>query len=60
MNEELRKFIEDSYVEMKAKLIKLNDGVKDGKMTAEDFVKQRKDMVDSYQKKRKEMENNEV
>tara|TARA_B110000495_G_scaffold155313_1_gene138622 strand:+ start:647 stop:829 length:183 start_codon:yes stop_codon:yes gene_type:complete len=60
MNEELRKFIEDSYVEMKEKLIKLNDGVKDGKMTAEDFVKQRKEMIELYQSKRKEMEKNEV
>lgn len=60
MKEELRKFIEDSYVEMKEKLIKLNDGVKDGKMTAEDFVKQRKEMIELYQSKRKEMEKNEV
>jgi polyhydroxyalkanoate synthesis regulator phasin len=60
MNEELRKFIEDSYVEMKEKLIKLNDEVKDGKMTAEDFVKQRKEMIELYQSKRKEMEQNEV
>jgi len=60
MKEELRKFIEDSYVEMKEKLIKLNDSVKDGKMTAEDFVKQRKEMIELYQSKRKEMEKNEV
>ena len=45
---------------MKEKLIKLNDGVKDGKMTAEDFVKQRKEMIELYQSKRKEMEKNEV
>lgn len=60
MNDEIREFIEQSYKEMKEKLIELNKVVQSGKMTPEDFVKKRKEMIDSYQTKRKEMEKDEV
>lgn len=60
MNDKIREFIETSYNEMKESLIELNKGVQEGKITAEDFVKQRKTMIDSYQNKRKEMESDEI
>jgi hypothetical protein len=60
MNDKIREYIEDSYNEMKEKLIKLNKVVQEGKMTPEDFIKERKSMVESYQNKRKEMEKDEI
>ena len=60
MNDKIREFIETSYNEMKETLIELNKNVQEGKMTAEEFVKQRKNLVNSYQSKRKEMEENEI
>lgn len=60
MNDKIREFIETSYNEMKESLIELNKGVQEGKITAEDFVKQRKTMIESYQNKRKELESDEI
>jgi|TARA_B110000263_G_C15035071_1_gene385916 hypothetical protein len=60
MNDETRKFIEESYINMKKSFIALNEEVKNGKMTAESFIQKRKEMIQEYQVKRKELESDEV
>jgi hypothetical protein len=60
MNDETRKFIEESYTNMKKSFIALNEEVKKGKMTAESFIQKRKEMIQEYQVKRKELESDEV
>lgn len=60
MNDETRKFIEESYINMKKSFIALNEEVKKGKMTAESFIQKRKEMIQEYQVKRKELESDEV
>lgn len=60
MDDVTRKFIEQSYTQIQETLINLNNDVKNGDLSAEDFVKKRSHMIKEYQMKRKELEKNEV
>lgn len=58
MKDETRKFVEESYKSMQETFIKLNNKVKKGDITAEEFVKKRSQIIKEYQDKRNSMELN--
>ena len=56
MKDETRDFVEDSYKNMHDMFIELNEQVKKGKLSADEYVKKRTQIIKDYQVKRKLIE----